>query len=229
MVTTGVAVAVPGATRREIHGFTAGAEKKVLLWLAARMPAWASSDLLTVLGFAGTLGAGLAYWQAENAPLFLHAVNLFLFVNWYGDSLDGTLARYRNAQRPRYGYYVDHIADTFGAAALLAGLAASGLMSVAIAAGLLLAYYLVSIEMYLATHSLGVLRIGQAGIGGTELRLILMALNLMAVAAPSFVVFDRYVRLFDVAGIVAIVGLVGGTLVSAVRNTAALYRLERLD
>ncbi len=215
-------------TKREIRGLTARAEKKVLLWLAARLPGWVTSDLLTLVGFLGTLGAGLAYWQAGYEPLFLHAVNLCLFVNWYGDSLDGTLARYRNAQRPRYGYYVDHIADTFGVAALLAGLAASGLMSVAVAGGLLVAYYLVSIEMYLATHSLGVLRIGQAGIGGTELRLLLMALNLVALYLPRFNALGSEMRLFDAAGVVGIAGLTIGTVVSAVRNTIALYRLERL-
>ncbi len=213
---------------REIRGITATVEKKALLWLAARMPGWIGSDLLTFIGFAGTLGAGLSYWQASNAPGFLHVVNLCLFVNWYGDSLDGTLARYRKAQRPRYGYYVDHIADTFGVAALLGGLAASGLMSLGIAAGLLVAYYLVSIEMYLATHSLGTLTIGQAGIGGTELRLILVALNLAALFVPRFMIFARDVLLFDLAGLLAILGLVAGTLVAAVRNTAALYRLEPL-
>lgn len=214
--------------KREIRGFTAGAEKRLLVWLAARMPGWVTSDILTVLGFLGTLGAGLAYWQASNAPGFLHVVNLCLFVNWYGDSLDGTVARYRNAQRPRYGYYVDHIADTFGVAALLGGLAASGLMSVGVAVGLLVAYYLVSIEMYLATHSLGVLKIGQAGIGGTELRLALIALNVAALWMPRFLLFGSEVRLFDLAGVVAIVALVAGTLVSAVKNTITLYRLERL-
>jgi phosphatidylglycerophosphate synthase len=215
-------------TPHEVRGITASAEKKLLLWLAARMPGFVTSDLLTLVGFAGTLGAGLAYWQASNAPGFLHVVNLCLFVNWYGDSLDGTLARYRNAQRPRYGYYVDHVADTFGVAALLAGLAASGLMSPAVAAGLLLAYYLVSIEMYLATHSLGVLRIGRAGIGGTELRLILVSLNLAALWLPRFLLFGAEVRLFDAAGAVGILALVAGTLVAAVHNTITLYRLERL-
>jgi Phosphatidylglycerophosphate synthase len=110
-----------------IHtALTAGAERRLLVWIAQRTPAVINPDHLTALGFVSQLLAGAAYALASSNPHALWVVNGLLFLNWLGDSLDGTLARVRNRQRPRYGFYVDHIADTFGALALMAGLACSG-------------------------------------------------------------------------------------------------------
>lgn len=216
------------AVRREIRGVTASAERRLLLWLAARLPGWIGSDLLTIVGLLGTIGAAASYWQAGSEPLYLHVANFFLFVNWFGDSLDGTVARYRNRQRPKYGYYLDHVVDTVGAAVLLGGLAAGGLMSAWVAAALLGAYYLVSIDMYLATHSLGAFRVGHAGVGGTELRLLLMLLNLVLLGRTHIVWGGFAALVFDVAGVLGAVGMTGAFFVSAARNTATLYRLEPL-
>jgi archaetidylinositol phosphate synthase len=121
-----------GETRRggfvnapRVHNaLTAAAEKRLLIWMARRTPAAIGPDHLTALGFVGQLLAGGAYALARHEPAALWLVNVFLFLNWLGDSLDGTLARVRNQQRPRYGFYVDHVADTFGALALMAGLGA---------------------------------------------------------------------------------------------------------
>ena len=98
------------ATR--IHtSFLAPLEKRVLIWMAERLPGWMNSDHLTALGFLSLIGAGLAYWQSRSNPAWLLVVIAFLALNWFGDSLDGTLARVRNCQRPRYGFYIDHILD----------------------------------------------------------------------------------------------------------------------
>src|SRR5439155_25376181 len=115
--------------QREQTSILAPLERAALYGFARRMPAWVNSDHLSVLGLLGRIGAGAGYAMSKQNPLMLHVVNLFIFLNWFGDSLDGTLARYRDRQRPRYGFYVDHIIDTFGAPFLLFGLALSAYMS----------------------------------------------------------------------------------------------------
>src|SRR5512134_1358393 len=117
----------PNQPQREHRSLTAAAEKRLLVWLAGRMPAVVNSDHLTALGLLGNALAGLGYALAGREPAWLHFVNLSLLLNWFGDSLDGTLARVRNRLRPRYGFYVDHLVDAFGALFLLTGLAASSL------------------------------------------------------------------------------------------------------
>jgi phosphatidylglycerophosphate synthase len=209
-------------------GVTARAEKKVLLWLAGKMPPWISSDHLTGLGLVAMAGAGAAYALAGKQPWLLHAVNAMLLVNWFGDSLDGTLARYRNRSRPRYGFYVDHLVDMFGALFLLGGLGVSGYMSLGVAVALLLVYYLVSINVYLATYTLGVFKISYGGVGGTELRILLALANLFVLWRPSVGILGREVLLFDVAGTLATAGMAVALLVSTAQNTRRLYELERI-
>jgi phosphatidylglycerophosphate synthase len=214
--------------RRDLRGITTCVEKRALLWLAARMPGWVSSDHLTALGLLAMVAAGGAYWLGAHDVRWLHAVNALLAVNWFGDSLDGTLARFRDRCRPRYGFYVDHMVDMFGALFLLGGLALSGYMSAPVAAALLLAYYLLSINVYLATYTLGVFKITFGGLGGTELRLLLMAGNLLLMHAPRLPVAGRSVLVYDAAGLLAAAGIACALVVATVRNTRALYRLERI-
>ena len=140
-------------------GITANIEKRVLIWLAERLPQWVTSDQLTLLGLFAMLMAGLSYWAAQWDERALVLVVVALGLNWFGDSLDGTLARVRNRQRPRYGYYVDHVIDIVGALFLIGGLAASGYMTPLVGLGLLVGYMMVSAEIFLATYSLGVFRI----------------------------------------------------------------------
>ncbi len=141
--------------QRDHQSFLAPLEKKVLIWLAQRMPARVNSDHLTLLGFVAMLGVGLSYWYASRSRIGLVCASAWLVINWFGDSLDGTLARVRNRLRPRYGFYVDHICDAFGTFFMLGGMALSGYMSPAVAAALLIAYLLLNIEVYLATYTLG--------------------------------------------------------------------------
>lgn len=214
--------------RRELRGLTAGLEKKVLLWLAARTPAWVTPDHLTALGLLAMLLAGVAYRLSAQIPAMLHLANAALLLNWLGDSLDGTLARFRGRCRPRYGFYVDHLVDAFGALFLLGGLAFSGYMSERFALGLLVAYFLVSIDIYLATYALGVFKISFGRIGGTELRLLLASANLALLAAPRITLLGRTVLLFDVVGGLAIAALAVVLIVTTARNTRTLYELERV-
>jgi phosphatidylglycerophosphate synthase len=212
--------------RRDLRGLTSKLEKRALLWLAARMPAWVNSDHLTVLGLLAMLGAGAAYWMGGHDVRWLHAVNALLAVNWFGDSLDGTLARFRDRCRPRYGFYVDHMVDMLGALFLLGGLALSGYMSAPVAVAVLLGYYLLSMNVYLATYTLGVFQISFGGLGGTELRLMLVAGNVLVMQAPHLTVAGFQV--FDVAGALAAAGMMVTLVVAVLRNTRTLYRLEPL-
>ncbi len=205
-------------------------EKRCLVWMAERMPTRVNSDHLTVLGVTGMFLAGLCYWYARWNRLGLLLVILFLAVNWFGDSLDGTLARVRNRQRPRYGFYVDHVGDTFGALFLTSGLAFSGYMSTAIAAGLLIVFYMLSIEVYLATYTIGTFHLSFWIFGPTELRLVLAIGNLALYFSDSSTVklIGGEYRLFDVGGAVGIVGMALMLIVATIRHTRMLYHAETL-
>jgi phosphatidylglycerophosphate synthase len=196
--------------------------------MAERLPRQINSDHLTVLALFAMFMTGLSYWIARDHPLALLAVNLWLFVNWFGDSLDGTVARVRGHERPRYGFYVDHIVDAFGILLLVGGLALSGYMSPLIAMGLLIAYFLLSIDVYLATYCLGQFRLSYWRFGPTELRLLLGAGNIALLVHPHAVLFGRQYLLFDVGGVVAAALLFATTIVSAIQNTRTLYRAEPL-
>jgi archaetidylinositol phosphate synthase len=205
---------------------TADLEKRVLIWLAQRTPAAIGPDHLTAIGFASQLLAGGAYAVASRDPRALWLVSLFLCLNWLGDSLDGTLARVRNQQRPRYGFYVDHMVDAFGTLALLGGLAASGYVHVGIAAGMLAGYYVLAIESYLATYTLGRFHLSHGWFGPTELRLLLIAGNAALFVHPHATLAGRTFLLFDVGGAVGIMGMALMAIVTSARHTAVLYREE---
>src|SRR5580765_595231 len=138
---------------REHTSFLAAAEKRTLIWIANRLPAKVNSDHLTGLGFISLILAGASYWYASVNAWALLLVIPLLGLNWFGDSLDGTLARVRNRQRPRYGFYVDHMIDTFGGLFLMGGLALSGFLDWRIAIGMFVVYLMLSIESYLAAHT----------------------------------------------------------------------------
>jgi archaetidylinositol phosphate synthase len=214
--------------RRIQQSFLAVAEKKALLWLAARTPSVISSDHLTALGLLAMAGAGAGYWWSASNRIGLVVVMFCLAVNWLGDSLDGTLARFRNCPRPRYGFYVDHIVDAFSALFLLGGLALSGYMSPWIALGLLIAYLMLSVEVYLASYTLGDFRISYFRMGPTELRLLLCVGNVALFWKPIAHIAGRAYRLFDLGGATGICGMLVILLISVVRNTVRLYRDEPL-
>ena len=214
--------------QRESRGWTARAEGRLLVRMAARLPPRVTPDHLTALGLAGMLLAGAAYALCGRHSLLLHVANLGLLVNWLGDSLDGTLARYRGKLRPRYGFYVDHVVDAFGAAAVLGGLAVSGMMSPVLASVVLVAYLLFSVHLYLQTHVLGRFRMSYGRVGGTELRILLALVNLAALACPRFAVGGLSLRLLDVVGALGGAGLLCALLTSVARTTRELSRLERV-
>jgi archaetidylinositol phosphate synthase len=208
---------------------TAEMEKRALQWMAWHTPAAINSDHLTALGFIAQLLAGASYALASRDPRALWLVNLFVLFNWLGDSLDGTLARVRDQQRPRYGFYVDHIADTLGALALMAGLACSGYVHWQIAAGMLVCFYMLSIESYLTAYTMGHFHLSQGIFGPTELRLLLIVGNLVLLVHPYADIAGHHFLLFDIGGAAAIAGMSYMALAAAVRHIVVLYREEKLD
>ncbi|HTR38169.1 MAG TPA: CDP-alcohol phosphatidyltransferase family protein [Bryobacteraceae bacterium] len=210
------------------NALTAGVEKRLLTWIASRTAAAINPDHLTALGFIAQLLAGAAYALSSHDTRALWLVNAFLFLNWLGDSLDGTLARVRNQQRPRYGFYVDHIADTFGALALIGGLGCSGYVHWPVAVGMLVVFYVLSIESYLATYTIGRFHLSHGPFGPTEIRILLAIGNAFVFLHPYADIAGRHFLLFDVGGVVALCGMAAMALTAALRHSALLYREETL-
>ena len=207
----------------------ASIEKRTLIWMARRLPPWVNSDHLTLLAALSMVGAGAAFWAARYWLPALWLVVVALVLNWFGDSLDGTLARVRKHERPRYGFYVDHVLDVVGISLLVAGMALSGFITPVVGLTLLVMYLLVSAEVFLATAVNGQFRMSFFSVGPTELRIILAAGALRLLGGPTVNPFGLgTVLLFDIGAVVAIVGLAVALVTGASRTTLALYRAEPL-
>jgi len=211
---------------REHTSVLADLEKRTLIGIAERLPAWVNSDHLTGLGFVSLLLAGASYWYTSVNKYALLGVIVFLILNWFGDSLDGTLARVRNKQRPRYGFYVDHILDALGMFFLMAGLALSGLMTPAITAAFLVAYLLLSIEIYLATYTIGTFHLSYWKFGPTELRILLSIGNIAAIWRPHALIAGADYLLFDIGFGIGTVALALILVQATVKHTVQLYKEE---
>ena len=204
---------------RELTFLLAEPERRLLRAIAARLPAAIRSNHLTVLGVLGAVMAGAAYALSSTHPAWLWVASAALVVNWFGDSLDGTLARVRRAERPRYGYYLDHIVDAFSTAVIGLGLGLSTYVNFGLALGLVLAYLVLSINVYLETAVFGAFRLGYGRIGPTEVRLALIAGNAALLVVPIGWVANLVLA-------AALAGMLGLVVVRFGRNLRALARLE---
>ncbi len=210
------------------QALTASIEKQALEWMARRAPSWLTSDHLTALGLAGQVGAGAAYALSRYDRFALLLVILCLILNWLGDSLDGTLARVRRRQRPRYGFYVDHMVDILGSLALMLGLGLSGFLHWQTALAMLIAFLVLASESYLATYTLSRFQLSQGFFGPTEIRILLIIGNLALLRSPYATVFGYQWLLFDIGGVIAAVSMFMMALALGIRHTAQLYREEPL-
>jgi phosphatidylglycerophosphate synthase len=210
------------------QALTASAEKRALQWMAYRAPRWVSSDKLTVLGLTAQIGAGVGYALSRYNRYVLLLVILCVVLNWFGDSMDGTLARVRCQQRPRYGFYVDHMVDIFGSVALMCGLGFSGFVHWQTAIAMLIAFLLLSSESYLATYTLSHFQLSQGIFGPTEIRILLILGSLALLRSPYSTVFGHRMLLFDLGGTIAAVCMFATAILLTVRHTAQLYREEPL-
>jgi phosphatidylglycerophosphate synthase len=213
---------------RANQALTAAMEKKLLLWIARRLPERVNSDHLTVLGAVAQVGAGACYALAARNRYALLGAVLCIALNWFGDSLDGTLARVRNQQRPRYGFYVDHMADVIGAIAMMVGLGFSGYLHWAVAIAMLLAFLVLAVESYLASYTLGEFKMSQGVFGPTEIRILLVIGTITLIFHPYSNLFGHRFLLFDVGGVIATCGMAGMAVVTTFLHGRALFRAEPL-
>jgi archaetidylinositol phosphate synthase len=216
------------SARRVNQALTASLEKRALQWMANRAPQWLTSDQLTILGFAAQIGAGILYALSRYNRYALLLVILCLVLNWFGDSMDGTLARVRCQQRPRYGFYVDHMVDILGSVALMGGLALSGFAHWQTAIAMLIAFLLLASESYLATYTLSRFQLSQGIFGPTEIRILLILGNLALLRNPYSTLFGHKMLLFDLGGTIAAVCMFATLIILTVRHTAQLHREEPL-
>ncbi|HEX4758976.1 MAG TPA: CDP-alcohol phosphatidyltransferase family protein [Terracidiphilus sp.] len=214
--------------RRVNQALTASVEKRALQWMAERAPAWLTSDQLTALGLAAQIGAGIFYALVRYNRYALLLVIACIVINWFGDSMDGTLARVRRQQRSRYGFYVDHVVDIFGSVALMCGLGCSGLLHWYTAIAMLIAFLLLSSESYLATYTLSSFEMSHGLFGPTEIRILLTIGNLALLRSPYSTLFGQRFLLFDVGGTIAAASMLAMAIGVTVRHTVELYRQEPL-
>ena len=213
---------------REKTFLLARPEGRALEWIARRLPAWVMPDHLTGLGVLAALGIAVAYVLSNGSDVWLWAASGLLVVHWLGDSLDGTLARVRRTERPRYGYYLDHLVDAIATTLIGLGLGLSPHMLLVTGLVIVIAYLVLSINTYLETHALGVFSLGYGRLGPTEARLLLIVANAVLALGlvPAVDVLGLGVTVLDVAGL----GIAGVMLVAlgarAARNLRELARLE---
>lgn len=210
-------------------------EKKALNWLAARQPAWVFSDLLTLVGSLGALMIGLGYALSGININFLWLSTFGLLVNWYGDSLDGTLARYRNTQRPTYGFFVDHMVDCFNEVAMFVGFGLSPLVKFDLALLVLVCYLLLSIYVYISAHLKGEFKLTYAKVGPTEFRALAAIINTVLIYVTPVRNFSMEVAafggqlvlsLFDIVAIVLIVVLFAFLVVNFIKDAKQYAQKE---
>jgi archaetidylinositol phosphate synthase len=213
---------------REPSFLLAKPEKRLLTAIAARLPRWVLPDDMTALGVLAALGVAVAYQLSNESLDWLWAASGLLVLQWLGDSLDGTLARVRKIERPTYGYYLDHLVDAIATAAIGIGLGLSPLMLLSIGTLIVVAYLILSINVYLESYAFGRFSIGYGLIGPTEVRLILIALNTVVAlgAGLDFVIADLELTAFDVIGLAIAGAMIVLLLGRAARNLRELARKE---
>jgi archaetidylinositol phosphate synthase len=154
-------------------------ERPALQWLSARLPMWMTPDVLTLIGIFGSIVTFAGYWAAKADKNFLWLASLGFVINWFGDSLDGTIARYRKIERPKFGYYVDHTVDSFSMVLVFTGLGLSPYVRLDIACLALVGYLLMSILTYVEAFVSGKFQLSYAKVGPTEMRLIAILANVL--------------------------------------------------
>lgn len=206
-------------------------ERPVIGWLVRRTPAWINSDMLTGFGVFGAVIIFFSYWLCRYHPVFLWVASLGFVIHWIGDSMDGNLARYRNRQRPIYGFFIDHTTDTFAMILIFMGIGLSPYAKLSTALLALVGYLCLSIMVYIRTALEGVFEISFGKVGPTEMRLVAVILNVCL-----FFFGNPHVRInalgigrltfLDIVGYVTAVVLIATFAVSTVKNGIVYARID---
>lgn len=171
-------------------------EKKILVWLAGKMPAWVTSDMLTFVGFIGALIIATGYALSNLNLNWLWLASFGFLVNWFGDSLDGSLARVRNTQRKTYGFFIDHNVDVINETIMFVGVGLSPLVNLTFMMGVLVSYLVLSVYVYIDCHLRGEMRLTYGGLGPTEFRLLAVIINTVYIIFPALNEWKRHIVLF---------------------------------
>jgi archaetidylinositol phosphate synthase len=216
------------AAERQPTFLLAKPEKRLLTWIAARLPRWVLPDDMTALGVLAAFGVLAAYGLSNDTTAWLWVASALLVVQWFGDSLDGTLARVRKIERPTYGYYLDHLVDAIATAAIGIGLVLSPLMLLSVGTLIVVAYLILSINVYLESYAFNRFSIGYGYVGPTEIRLVLIVLNTVVAlgAGLEFTAFDLGLTVFDLIGLAIAATMITLLVVRAARNLRDLARDE---
>jgi len=190
----------PRQAQRIQTSFINGVEKKALTWLAKRQPRWVTSDMLTAVGTLGALLVGVGFVMTCRSIDWLWLSVAGLAINWYGDSLDGTLARVRNCQRPVYGYYLDHTVDCVNEALMFVGAGLSPLMNLDLALAIFVLYLCMTINVSINAHLKSEFRLTYAKLGPTEFRMLIALGCILLIAFPAWADFTLQVRLAGMVG-----------------------------
>ncbi len=189
-------------------------EKKVLVWLAQRQPRWVTSDILTGIGTFGAVVIAVGYILSARNINFLWLSSLGFLINWYGDSLDGTLARVRNTQRPIYGYYIDHTMDSICEVIIAIGIGLSGLVNLSLALLVIIGYLLLTINVSINAHLKKEFLLTYFGLGPTEFRLIMILVNTVFVIFPSLAAFRGILAFGDVWVVYKVMDIVAAIILA---------------
>lgn len=215
--------------------FLNGIEKKALVWLAARQPKWMVSDMLTFIGTLGAIVIAAGYILSSHSIHFLWLSSLGFIINWYGDSLDGTLARVRDMQRPIYGYYLDHTVDCINEAFMFLGVGLSPLMNLPLALMILVVYLFLTINVSVNAHLKGEFKLTYLKLGPTEFRVFAILVNTLFILVRPLRDFSQQVnilghpaelRALDVAGIIILVLLVAIYLITIISDARAYAKAD---
>jgi archaetidylinositol phosphate synthase len=224
----GTAATAPGQHQRTSEFVFSRFEKWALPRMARALPRWVKPDHLTVLGLLASTGIAISYMLTNHSPHWLWLASALLVVQWLGDSLDGNLARVRKAERPRYGYYLDHLTDAYSTLAIGLGLGFSPYMLLSVGLAIVVAYLILSVNVYLETHVFGEFSFSYGRLGPTEVRVLLILLNTAVFfgAALPFELLGAGATIFDVFGIAAALAMLGLLLGRATGNLRKLAKLE---
>ena len=215
--------------------FLNGIEKKALVWLAARQPKWMVSDMLTFIGTLGAIVIAAGYILSSQSIHFLWLSSLGFIINWYGDSLDGTLARVRDMQRPIYGYYLDHTVDCINEAFMFLGVGLSPLMNLPLALMILVVYLFLTINVSVNAHLKGEFKLTYLKLGPTEFRVFAILVNTLFILVRPLRDFSQQVnilghpaelRALDVAGIIILVLLVVIYLITIISDARVYAKAD---
>jgi len=206
-------------------------ERPALKWLAEHMPRWMTPDILTGIGFLGAVLIAISYYLTNYNPAFLWLASFGFVVNWFGDSLDGTLARFRHIERPRYGFFLDHTLDSASETIIFIGLGLSPYVNLDLAFLALIGYLLLSIFVFISTYVSGEFKISYGRFGPTEIRAVAILANTLIffMGNPVVEILNWNIQLYDLLlGFITVV-LYSIFIVSTILRARQLNEMEKRD